>query len=27
LAQRDGQVEDVPERVTFDPDQQEDDHA
>ena len=27
LAQRDGQGEDVPERVTFDPDQQEDDHA
>ena len=27
LAQRDGQVEDVPERVSFDPSQQEDDHA
>ena len=27
LAQRDGQVEDVPERVSFEPPQQEDDHA
>jgi len=27
LAQRDGQVEDVPERVTFDPPPEEDEHA
>ena len=27
LAQRDGQAEDVPDRVTFEPDQKEDDHA